>query len=138
MESVLQGGTVKTLRMNEALQEKLSLAAKRSGKSESEIMREGIAARCEELIGLDEQQRDEWLQGWLRAIDEANAEPLTSEQQRYNDELLKRFPDGPSRHTKEIFAEIMDEKEARIMGRTRSKTTRSSSGRNGKLNGSLR
>ena len=42
---------MKSVRLGEELEARLRLAAERSGKTESEIIREGLAARCDELMG---------------------------------------------------------------------------------------
>jgi predicted DNA-binding protein len=105
--------------MSRELEAKLEAAAKKTGKPQSQLMREGIEAHCANLLSQNGDGREDRMYIWREAIGAAAEamENLPPEKEKQWRDLQARFPDGPSRHSKEIFAEIMDEKEARIMGR---------------------
>lgn len=106
---------MKTIELDASLEAQLEAVRRLTGQDEVEIIRDGVAARWEQLratngethVGDGEDVTDD------RPITERWAHIIGA----------VRSTDGVShmgRNSEAVFAEVMEEKEARIMGRTRS------------------
>jgi hypothetical protein len=105
----------KMIDLSPQLEKKLRLASAQSGKSEEELLRDGLERACDEILST-QKAPEENLAALIKSLlaDSENEAKAPSLQ-----EFGADYGDDRARHSEEIVAAALEKKRAKIMGETK-------------------